>query len=102
MQSVSSNELDALKLELNQCEKKNKNELELFSRSFYPEITRLSKEVRRIMEIENNELVTLKKQTHQLSQERIKLQNDTLVLENKVVETDKDLGFKYKLDIKKI
>jgi len=46
-------------------------------------------------------LEVLKKQAHQLAQERIKLQNDTLVLENKVVETDKDLGFKYQVDAKK-
>ena len=76
-------------------------DLEEFSRGFYPEISRLSREVRKIMELENQELGVLKKQAHQLAQERIKLQNDTLVLENKVVETDKDLGFKYKLDVKK-
>lgn len=81
-------------------EQKNKADLENFSKEFYPALNILTKEVKRIIEIENNELLGLKKQAHQLSQERIKLQNDTLVLENKVVETDKDLGFKLKPDIK--
>jgi len=90
-----------LKNELNACEKKTKVDLDEFSRGFTPEIAKIFKEVRRIMEVENSDLGVLKKQAHQLSQERIKLQNDTLVLENKVVESDKDLGFKYKLDVKK-
>ena len=93
----SSNELDVLNENLNTFSTKIKNSLDEFSKGFYPEIAKLNKEVKRIMDIENNELAILKKQTYQLSQERIKLQNDTLVLENKVVESDKDLGFKHKL-----
>ena len=98
---ISSNDLDVITEEMKAIQIKNKLFLEKFSSDFYPEIAKLSKEVRRIIAIENNDLEVLKKQAHQLAQERIKLQNDTLVLENKVVETDKDLGYKYQVDAKK-
>lgn len=97
----STGETEGLKTSLQSLEKKSKVDLEEFRRGFYPEIDRMLKEVRRIMELENQELGVLKKQAHQLSQERIKLQNDTLVLENKVAEADKDLGFRLKVEPKK-
>ena len=55
----------------------------------------LTKRLRNMIQIEREETSVLKYQVSQLCQEKIKLQQNVLVVENRVCETEKDFGFKY-------
>lgn len=64
------------------------------SRFFLDEINRLSKELRNMNNIQNEECNYLKKQIGYLNQDRIKLTQNLLILDNRVAENEKDVGFK--------
>ena len=64
------------------------------SRFFIDEISRLSKELKNMNNIQTEETNFLKKQVNFLNQDRIKLTQNILILENHVVENEKDVGFK--------
>ena len=58
------------------------------------ESRRLSKQLREIAQQENEEARFLRAQVTQLTQDKIKLQQNTIVLDNRVTESEKDLGFR--------
>ncbi len=62
------------------------------------ETIRLAKDFRKLTAIETDETTYLKQQVNQLTQDRIRLQQNTLVLENRVIESEKDVGFKFMYD----
>ena len=64
------------------------------SRFFLDEINRLSKDLRNSNNIQTEETNFLKKQVNMLNQDRIKLTQNILILENRVIENEKDVGFK--------
>lgn len=64
------------------------------SRFFLDEISRLSKDLRNNNNIQTEETNFLKKQVNMLNQDRIKLTQNILILENRVIENEKDVGFK--------
>lgn len=64
------------------------------SRFFLDEISRLSKELKNMNNIHTEETNFLKKQVNLLNQDRIKLTQNMLILENHVIENEKDVGFK--------
>lgn len=64
------------------------------SRFFLDEISRLSKDLRNSNNIQTEETNFLKKQVNMLNQDRIKLTQNILILENRVIENEKDVGFK--------
>ena len=64
------------------------------SRFFLDEINRLSKDLRNSNNIQTEETNFLKKQVNMLTQDRIKLTQNILILENRVIENEKDVGFK--------
>jgi len=83
-------------LRLSHINNEQENEL---SRFFLDEVARLSKELKHINTIQNEETNFLKKQVNFLNQDRIKLTQNILILENRVVENEKDVGFKNVYDI---
>ncbi|KRX10505.1 hypothetical protein PPERSA_01517 [Pseudocohnilembus persalinus] len=68
------------------------------SRYVMDETLRIAKEFRKLTLIESDETTYLKNQVQNLVQDRIRLQQNTLVLENRVNETEKDVGFKKMYD----
>ena len=69
------------------------------SRFFLDEIDRLSKDLRNSNNIQTEETNFLKKQVNLLNQDRIKLTQNILILENRVAENEKDVGFKNVYDL---
>lgn len=69
------------------------------SRFFLDEVTRLSKELKNMNTIQTEETNFLKKQINLLNQDRIKLTQNILILDNRVAENEKDVGFKNVYDI---
>lgn len=65
------------------------------SRFVMDEAIRITKDFKNIQNIESDETKFLKEQVNYLSQDRIKLQQNTLVLENRVMEAEKDIGFTF-------
>lgn len=61
------------------------------------EAIKLTNDFKKFNQMENEEINILKQQVGVLVQDRMKLQQDTLVLENRVFETEKDLGYKPEL-----
>ena len=58
------------------------------------EVRRLNKQLREIAHQENEETRFLRTQVTQLTQDKIKLQQNTIVLDNRVTESEKDLGYR--------
>ena len=69
------------------------------SRFFLDEIGRLSKELKSMNNVQTEETNFLKKQINLLNQDRIKLTQNILILENHVIENEKDVGFKNVYDL---
>lgn len=63
-------------------------------RAMMEECLRVEKEFRKIANIEKSENEFLKQQMRQLTQDKMKLQQNTLVLENRVEASENDVGFK--------
>ena len=59
------------------------------SRFFLDEVTRLSKELKNMNTIQTEETNFLKKQINLLNQDRIKLTQNILILDNRVAENEK-------------
>lgn len=57
------------------------------------EAIKLTNDFKRLTLEENEEASKLKQQVSGLIQEKIKIHQDALVLENRVYETEKDLGY---------
>lgn len=69
------------------------------SRFFMDECERLSRELRNMNTVQTEETNFLKKQINLLNQDRIKLTQNILILENRVAENEKDVGFKNVYDL---
>ncbi|EAR84999.1 hypothetical protein TTHERM_00529510 (macronuclear) [Tetrahymena thermophila SB210] len=76
----------------------NNDQCSELSRFVMDETLRLAKDFRKLTNIEQDECTYLKQQVNQLTQDRIRLQQNTLVLENRVNETEKDVGFRHMYD----
>lgn len=90
----SKRDIQSLKndfLRISHINNEHNNEI---SRFFLDEISRLSKELRNMNNIQTEETNFLKKQVNFLNQDRIKLTQNILILENRVIENEKDVGFK--------
>ena len=64
------------------------------SRFMVGEITRLEKEFKKLSDIDKSETIFLKQQMESLNQDKIKLQQNGLILESRVTEAESDVGFK--------
>lgn len=69
------------------------------SRFFLDEILRVAKDLKNMSNIHQEETSFLKKQMGLLNQDRIKLTQNLLILDNRVVENEKDIGFKNVYDL---
>ena len=58
------------------------------------EAIKITNSFKKLLQDDNEEFNQLKSQVNTLIQDRMKLQQDTLVLENRIFETEKDLGYK--------
>ena len=58
------------------------------------EAIKLTNDMKKLMQEENEEFNQIKTQINMLVQERIKVQQETLIIENRIYETEKDLGYK--------
>ena len=64
------------------------------NRHVMDEMLRLEKEFRKFSEVDKAETMFLKQQMHTLNQDKIKLQQNGLILESRVTEAENDVGFK--------
>lgn len=64
------------------------------NRFMVDEMLRIEKEFRRIADVDKAETNFLKQQMNQLNQDKIKLQQNGLILESRVTEAESDVGFK--------
>jgi len=62
------------------------------------ELIRIEKDFKKLGGIEKSESTFLRQQMHQLNQDKIKLQQNCLILESRVQETESDVGFKGLVD----
>jgi len=71
-------------------------------RALMDECLRVEKEFKKIISVEKSENDFLKQQMRQMNQDKMKLQQNTLVLENRVEASENDVGFKnlyqYRMD----
>ena len=73
--------------------KNNDNNSEM-SNFIVNEAIKVTNNFKKLLQEDEEEFSQLKQQVNTLIQERIKIQQDALVLENRVYETEKDLGYK--------
>eukprot|EP00331_Platyophrya_macrostoma_P015803 CAMPEP_0176471462 /NCGR_PEP_ID=MMETSP0127-20121128/41142_1 /TAXON_ID=938130 /ORGANISM="Platyophrya macrostoma, Strain WH" /LENGTH=82 /DNA_ID=CAMNT_0017866105 /DNA_START=347 /DNA_END=595 /DNA_ORIENTATION=- len=64
------------------------------NRYMMEEIGRLEKEFKKLSDIDKSETVFLKQQMESLNQDKIKLQQNGLILESRVTEAESDVGYK--------
>ena len=69
----------------------NNNEMSSF---VVNEAIKLTNSFKKLLQEDDEEFSQLKQQVNTIIQERIKIQQETLVLENRIFETEKDLGYK--------
>jgi len=55
---------------------------------------KLTNNMKKFIQEENEEFGQIKTQINALVQERIKVQQETIIIENRIYETEKDLGYK--------
>ena len=65
------------------------------SNYFSEEIIRLEKECKKLTNNESDDVSILKKQINYTDQNRVKIKQETLLLESRVTEIEKDVGFNY-------
>lgn len=91
---ASKRSIQALKNDFMRISHINNEENNEISRFFMEEIERVSKEIKNISSVQTEECSFLKKQINLLNQDRIKLTQNILILDNRVGENEKDIGFK--------
>lgn len=69
----------------------NNNEMSNF---IVNEAIKVTNTFKKLLHEDDEEFSQIKQQVNTLVQERIKIQQDALVLENRIFETEKDLGYK--------
>lgn len=69
----------------------NNNEMSNF---IVNEAIKVTNTFKKLLQEDDEEFSQLKQQVNTIIQERIKIQQDSLVLENRIFETEKDLGYK--------
>jgi len=71
-------------------------------RALMDECLRVEKDFKKIISVEKSEGEFLKQQMRQMNQDKMKLQQNTLVLENRVEASENDVGFRdlaqYRMD----
>lgn len=71
----------------------NNDNNSFMSKFIVEEAIKLTNDFRKRLEESNEDANQTKQQIAALSQERIKIQEDVLVLENRIFESEKDLGY---------
>jgi len=79
-------------------EHSNKDVGSELSKYVMEELIRIEKDFKKLGGIEKSESTFLRQQMHQLNQDKIKLQQNCLILESRVQETESDVGFKGLVD----
>ncbi len=100
-QQISKIETEVLHNQMQTMEKKFKDFLASFVEEMGERLRKLEFDKNRMINEELTECNSLKNQANRLTAERIKLQQDTLVLENKIDTMEKELGFRHKLSLLK-
>lgn len=100
-QQISKIETGVLHEQMANMDKKYKDFLASFVNEMDEKLRKLNSEKNKMIIEELAECNGLKNQGNRLTAERIKLQQDTLVLENKIDTMEKELGFRHKLSMMK-
>lgn len=64
------------------------------NRYMMEEMLRMEKDFRKLADVDKAETIFLKQQMNQLNQDKIKLQQNGLILESRVTEAESDVGYK--------
>ena len=90
----SRRDIEDVKGSYEQLSKKTADGCDEVTKELMMELENITEELQYSNSVQVDEHLFLKSQASQLTQDRIRIQQNMLVLENKVLETEKDIGMK--------
>jgi lantibiotic modifying enzyme len=89
----SKKEVQLLRSEFMTLEHKNKEVVNETLKELLEDIVNVEKDFRKLVQMDNNEIVFLKQQIAQLNQEKTKIQQNSIILGTRIANVENEVGF---------